>query len=97
MAWIKKWWWTILIAGAAVLSVVLWLIFRGKKKPVENNVSFSTKAKEEISKAEVDALISKEKAKSKSETDMGKLKEIEKIEDGVKRRVELANYLDGLL
>lgn len=96
MAWLKKWWWAILLGCAIVLSGLMWLIFR-RRKVFGNSISFSAKARAEIATAEVDAIVAKEKAKTKSSHAMYKLREIEGMSDSVKRRVALASYLDGML
>ncbi len=95
-AWMKKWWWTLLLALAG-LSAMLFFVFRKPKQNTAPAESFSTKARSKIVDAETEAKIERLKAESDSGAKKAKLDEIKKIDDGTKRRVELAKYLDGLL
>lgn len=92
MAWLKKWWWTIVL-GVAVVGLFLWLIFRKDKKTAAHS-NLVQKAKSKIVEAETDALIEKTKAKVHQEEELKKLEEISRMEGGVERRKELADFLD---
>ncbi len=94
-AWIKKWWWMLLL-GLAVTGTLLWLIFR-KGKPSQQTESFSTKARRKVVEAETDAKIAKLKTEAESGVKRERLRQIEKIKDDEDRRTKLAAYLDDLL
>lgn len=95
-AWLKKWWWT-LVLGLAIMGTGLFFIFRRKKGEPPGESSFISHARNKIREAETDALIAKAKAKAKSEIDHEKLDVIDEIKDDDLRRRKLAEHLDGLL
>jgi len=95
-AWLKKWWWTLLL-GVAALGALLWLIFRKKKPESQQAESFSTKARRKVVEAETDAKIAKLKTEAETEVKREALRQIEKIKDDEDRRTKLAAYLDDLL
>jgi len=95
-AWLKKWWWTLAVGLAAIVGVLIYIFARTSKQQPPGE-SFSTKARAKIVEAETDAKIERLKADADSEVQQAKLEEISKIEDGVTRRVRLAQYLDGNL
>ena len=73
------------------------MIFRKRKPNAVPAESFSTKARGKIVEAETDAKIERLKADAETEIQTAKLEEIAKIDDGVTRRVRLAEYMDGNL
>lgn len=92
-AWLRKWWWTLVLGLAGVLGVLIYAFARTRKNKPQAE-SFSTKARAKIVEAETDAKIERLKADAESEAQKARLEEITKIDDGVMRRVRLAEYLD---
>ncbi len=92
-AWIKKYWWIVVLAIVA-FAVTVWLIFRPKKNGEVPAVSFSTKAREEISKAETEATIEKLKITAKADEKRKELETIKNIKDDITRLKMLADFID---
>ncbi len=94
-AWLKKWWWMILLGLGLAVGALLFIFRKKEKRTVES--SFTSRAREKIVEAETDASIQRAKAEAKSEAARKRLDEIDKIEDGEERRRELASYLNKIL
>jgi ABC-type bacteriocin/lantibiotic exporter with double-glycine peptidase domain len=93
-AWLRKWWWTVVLAiGAIAAAIITIFVFFRRDKPVPMQ-NFGAKAREQIVAAETDMKIAQLKADAVKKEQETQLNEISKIEDGKERRRRLADYLD---
>jgi len=95
-AWLKKWWWTLLLALATIGGFILYLVLRKRPESAPSE-TYSNLARQKIMEAETDAAIARAKVDAKGDEARARLDEIGKVEDDFTRRKRLADYLDEVL
>jgi hypothetical protein len=89
----RKWWWAFLAGFAAVIGILIGTLFRGGGGGGDQKPKFREKAKLEVAKIDAEAKYEKAVAVAEVKAKQAELEKIEKVEDPVERRDELAKFL----
>lgn len=91
---IKKWGLWILLFWSLCAALLMWLLSGGKTKL--SSVATVVNVKDKIDEVKMQAKIEELKIQQKSEVELARIEEVEKIEDGQERRRRMADILNGL-